>query len=99
MANNKIEVYQNNDKDITCTVSGLSITGYTPYLTIKRNTNGEAIISKTGTIADPSTAMFSISNTDTSIAAGDYVYDVVIETSTYKYTIVKDRFSVLDGVR
>lgn len=37
MADNKIRVYQNNNKTVICTVSGLDITGYTPYLTAKKN--------------------------------------------------------------
>ncbi len=41
MADNKIRVYQNNNKTVICTVSNLDITGYTPYLTAKKNNAAE----------------------------------------------------------
>jgi hypothetical protein len=99
--NNKIEVYQQNTREISCLVIGVSdITGWIPYLTVKKNTSGDIILSKTGVVSDASgTSLFSLTSTDTSILAGDYVYDVVIENGEIKYTVVKDRFSVLDGVR
>ena len=53
MANNLIEIYQQNSTTITCDVSGLAdLTGYTPYLTAKTNADGEIVISSTGTISD-----------------------------------------------
>lgn len=102
MASNKIEVFQNNTKTVACYIyGGLDLTAYTPYLTVKRKTTDTAtILSKTGTVTDASTTVtFDLSTTDTSIAFGDYVYDITIEDGTNIHTVVKDIFSVLDAVR
>ena len=99
MADNKIRVYQNNNKTVICTVSNLDITGYTPYLTAKKNNAAEISLSKEGIISDASTAIFYLTPTDTSLVAGDYIYDITLETDSSIYTLVKDAFIVLDGVR
>jgi len=98
MANN-IEVYQNNSKTISCVVSGLSLTGYTPYLTVKKSPSSTTLINNTGSISDPSTALFNLSSTDTSIASGEYMYDITVVADSSIYTVVKDSFTVLDGVK
>lgn len=99
MAINKIEIYQNNTKTINCVVTGLSLTGYTPTLTVKSNTLSTAVLSKTGVVQDPSTATFYISSTDSSLAVGDYVYDIVVSADASIYTVTKDAFIILDGVK
>src|SRR5574343_205507 len=96
---NKIEIYQRNTKTLTCLVSGLSITGYTPYLTVKRTSDSSTMLSKTGSVLDASTAVFYLTSTDTSISFGNYVYDITVEKDSSIYTVVKDTFSILDGVR
>ena len=96
---NKIEIYQNNNKTISCVVSGLDVTGYTPYFTAKENTTSTSVISSTGTISDASTLLFNLSSTDTSVAAANYVYDITVEVDTSIYTVVKDMLIVLDGCR
>ena len=100
---NKIEVYEKNTQTIAVYVSGLSdLSLYTPHLTVKRKAaDTSTLLEKTGLVSDPSTTyVFNLTTTDTSIAPGDYVYDVVLESSTLGYhTIVKDRFSILEGVR
>ncbi len=99
MANNKIEIYQKNTIAISCAVSGLITTGYDAYLTIKQKANDDYIIQSTGTIQDASTAIFYLSSTDTSIATGDYIYDITIQKDTSIFTIIKDRFTIIDGIR
>ena len=102
MANNKIEIYQRNTMDIGCAVTGVSdVSGYIPYLTVKsKSSDASTKLLKIGTVSDPSgTLLFSLTTLDSSIASGDYVYDVTIENGTTIYTIVRDRFTVLDGVR
>lgn len=102
MGTNKIEVYQNNTKTIACYIyGGLNLSTYTPYLTVKRKaTDTATILTKTGTVTDPSTTVtFDLSTTDTSIAAGDYVYDITIEDGTNVHTVVKDVFTIIDGVK
>lgn len=100
--NNRIEIYQKNTLTLGCHVTGgLDLTGFTPHLTIKKKASDDTIVlSKTGIVTDPSTTVtFDLSMTDTSIAAGNYVYDIVIDTSTQVFTVVKDVFVILDGVK
>lgn len=100
--NNKIEIFQHNTKSIACVVLGIAdVSGFTPYLTVKEKPNDVVnLISSVGVVTDASGSLaFTLSATDTSIIAGDYVYDITIENSPLIYTVVKDRFSVLDGVK
>lgn len=100
MGANKIEIYQNNNKTINCVVSGLAITGYTPYLSVKKKAiDASTVLSKTGVITDASTATFYLTPTDTSLASLDYVYDITIENDSSIYTVVKDTFTILEGVK
>lgn len=96
---NKIDVYQNNTKPFTC-ISPITATGYTPYFTVKKNiSDSSTLISKTGSVTDPSTLFFCISSTDSSLAVGDYPYDITLENDASIFTIVKDIFTILEGVR
>jgi len=96
---NKIVCYQNNTLPFTCR-SPINATGYTPYFTAKKNTSdASALISKTGTVTDSSTLFFCISSIDSSLVVGDYPYDITIERDASIFTIVKDIFSIVDGVR
>jgi len=100
--NNHIEIYQKNTKNLTVYVGGIpDLNLYTPYLTVKRRTTDvSALLSKTGIVSDPSTTyVFSLTTTDTSIAVGDYVYDLTLENSTNVITIIRDKISILDSVR
>jgi len=99
---NRIKIYQNNTTTIACTViGGLDLTGFTPHFTVKGKASDiGTLLSKTGIVSDPSTTVtFAFTSIDTSMAPGSYVYDVVIDTSTQTYTLVKDIFEILDGVR
>ena len=102
MPTNKLEVYQNNTKTIACYIyGGLNLSTYTPYLTVKRKaTDATTILEKTGLVTDPSTTVtFDLAPADTSIAAGDYVYDITISDGTNIHTVVKDTFTILEGVK
>ena len=100
---NHIAIYEKNTQTIAVYVSGLSdLTLYTPYLTVKKKaTDSSTLLSKTGLVSDPSTTyVFNLTGVDTSIAPGDYCYDVVLESSTLgNHTVVRDKFSILEGVR
>jgi hypothetical protein len=100
--NNKIELFQHNTKSIACVVIGVAdVSGFIPYLTVKRKATDDApVLSNTGVVTDASGSLaFTLSATDTSISPGDYVYDVTIEKTPNVYTIIKDRFTILDGVK
>ena len=96
---NKIECYQHNTKTFTCS-SPIDATGYTPYFTAKRSiADASALIELNGTVEDPSTLFFCISSTDSSVATGDYPYDITLEKDASIFTIVKDILSIINGVR
>jgi len=97
---NKIEVYQKNNKTITCTVTGLDITGYAAYLSVKsKTTDPSTTIFNSGTVTDSSTAVFYLTSTDTSVNPANYIYDITVEADSSIYTIVKDSFDILDSAR
>jgi len=98
-SSNSIEVYQNNTKSLTCIVYGLDVTGFTPYLTVKNLKDASILINKTGTVIDSSVAVFNLSSIDTSLEPGNYIYDITFEQDSSIYTVVKDSFIVIDGVR
>jgi len=101
--NNLIELYQQDTQTIAVYVGGISdLTLYDSWLTVKnKTTDTSTYLQKSGVVSDPSTTIvFNLTGVDTSLKTGDYVYDIVLESSTLGYhTIVKDRFSILDGVR
>lgn len=100
--NNHIELYQKSTPTIAVWVGGLSdLTLYTSYLTVKKKaTDSSTLLEKTGLVSDPSTTyVFNLTTDDTSIAAGDYCYDITLESSTARHTPIKDKFSILDTVR
>lgn len=107
MQSNRIECFQNNTKNIACVICSVEnidgdFSDYNPYFTVKvKAPSSDVVISSLGTVDSSTTCVFNLTPADTSLAAKDYVYDIVLEDpSTGRvYTIVKDKFSVLDGVR
>jgi len=96
---NSIEIYQNNTKRVTCIVSGLDVTGYNSYITVRKNISDASVMTNTGTVSDASTLIFNISSTDTSLNVGSYVYDITVQLDSSIYTLVKDTLSILNGVK
>ena len=101
---NRIELYQNNTTTLVCSViGGIDLTNFIPQLTIKKKASDTtSILTKVGIVSDPSTSLqFNINTIDTSMNPGSYVYDISIETinKSQVYTLVKDVFVILDGVK
>jgi hypothetical protein len=83
----------------------INITGYTIWLTIKLFFNatdtGATIQKKAITFTDPTngTHTFTLSNTDTTISTGNYVYDIQIkDTDSVITTPIVGDFEVLPEV-
>lgn len=97
---NKINVYKGNTKNFTCDVSGLAdLDDYTPYFTVKSKPNDSTnLIEKEGVI-DNLSLNFELSYTDTSLNADTYYYDIVIDSSTKRYTVAQDKFIVIESIR
>lgn len=82
-----------------------NITGWTVFFTVKKNTaqtDTQALISKTITTHTSPTlgiTTITLSPTDTDVLAGNYLYDITyIDTSTNRYSIHSDNFTILDYV-
>ena len=102
--NNRLSCYQGNSKIIFCSVydssnNTMDLTGYTGIFSLKPYLPESSIsLQKTGAL-DPSALsfIFSLTPADTSLAVGDYFYNIDISSNTEYKTIVADRFSILDA--
>lgn len=100
MASNKIEVYKGNTATVECTVAGLeSLSGYTATLTVRAELDSDTdTFSVTGSIVDL-VCTFGITAAQNTISPGHYYYDVTITDGTNVYTVVQDKYIVVDSVK
>lgn len=108
MTNNRLEIFKSNSKTIYCSVvdaseNAVNIEGYNAYLYGQKfpiKSTNTIDISILGSISDASNGIITFDFTvqDSSLVAGDYVYNVNIEdVSNNKYiTVINDRLTVLD---
>lgn len=101
MANNKIEIYQNNTYTRYLQVEGLDITGYDVFLSAKRNLSDVSLVLDISlAVIDASTVFINIPSNDvSSLSRGEYIYDITAIKDNSIHTITKDVFTILDGVR
>jgi hypothetical protein len=101
MANNRIEIYQNNTYTRYLQVEGLDVTGYDVFLSAKRSLSDTSLVLDVSlAVIDASTVLINIPSTDVSLLAPmDYVYDITASLENSIYTITKDVLTILDGVR
>lgn len=98
----KIEVYKNNSKSIQCTfTTDKDLTDFTAYLTVAdRNDSSTTVITTSADVdAVNNKCVFDLTPADTNIAAGDYVYDITITDGTDIYTLIVDKFQILEPVK
>ena len=101
---NRLNCYQGNSKTIFCSIydssnNTMDLTGYSGLFSLKSKVpNSSVILTKIG-VLDSSALSFTFTLTpiDTSLAVGDYFYNIDISSNTEYKTIVADRFSVLDA--
>jgi hypothetical protein len=110
MTSNDINVYRGNDINLNITVtdsngSPVDITGYTLWFTVKSDENDsddEATIQKTVTShTDPTNGLttFELTNTDTDIPHGTYLYDMQMKDTSNKITtLTKGYFNVTQDI-
>lgn len=104
--NNKIEIYQGNSDTVFISVLdssslAMDLTGYTGTMTVKKNRDDAISFQNNHTLKNDSegTMTFEITTTDTSLASGDYQYDITIDNSTNVFTVVQEQFIIIDSVR
>lgn len=102
--NNRLSCYQGNSKTIFCSVydssnNTMDLTGYTGIFYMTSVIPGSSIaLEKIGSM-DPSGMIFQLTPEDTSLLAGDYQYQIDISSNTNRYTVISDRFHLLDHVK
>jgi len=106
--NNKLEGFQGNTKDVLVVVydaSGnlMDITDYDASLYMKKypiRPGNPIDVAKSYITKDASAGsfLFKMSSEDLDIAAGDYVYEVIIDNTAQRHTVVQDRFNLKDSI-
>ena len=107
--NNKIIGFQNNSKDLVAIVYDSSgnlydLSGYDAYLYMQKYPPRESnpldvSISATSLDASAGSILFNLSQSDTNLAKGDYVYEVIIDDgSTNRHTIIQDVYHLNDSI-
>lgn len=102
--NNRLEIIAGDSKTFFVLVSDSSgspfiLEGYSPILYAKKFPIRKGAIPEMtilGTVYDASAGgiKFELTQSDTSIATGDYEYQVVIDSSLKLHTVVSDRLSI-----
>jgi len=104
MADNQINIYQENSRTLTCPVSSsnVSLANHETYLVVKETKSGDQVFSATGSLTLYSgswTGSYIIDSTDTAITPKVYFFEIVAESgSLSKHTLVLDNFVVQDSV-
>lgn len=107
--NNRLEGFQGDSKNLMVVVYDSSsnlmdITDYDASLYMQKYPirDGNPIdvsICNARKDASQGAFWFEISKTDLNIAAGDYVYEVVMDDgSTHRYTVIQDRLTLTDSI-
>lgn len=111
MADETLTIRQGDTKTYTVTVknadgSAFDLTGYNARFAVKRSytdTDANALITKTGTVTDEAGGVFTIAltNTDTTVSVGVFIYDFQIDdgssdVKTIKFGIYKVEQDVTD---
>lgn len=106
--NNRLEVFKGNTKQLFCTVYDSSdnlmdLSSYTAGFYAKKypvTPSSTVDISVGHTVIDASGfIIFNLSSTDTSINKGDYTYEIIIEKTGTKITVLQDTMNVIDSIK
>jgi len=99
---NIIYLYRKDSFQITCTITdadgtAIDLTGYTLYLTVKKDgrDNTTEIGPIQGSAPPTGISVFDLSITDTDIDFGEYVYDVQYSNMSEKHTVIKSKLHIL----
>ena len=97
--NENIEITKGRDVSITGTVEDMvSLDGFTVTLTVKKAVTDEAAAITSEGAVDGLDVTFDLSNEDTDIAPGVYLFDVVAADDTKRYELATGTMVVRKGV-
>jgi len=104
----KSTIYRKSTGSITYTITQASVafnlTGYTAYLTVKKNktdADASALMQLTGVNDSPETlgtGTFTYSTSDSDFDAGEYWYDIYLSDGTNKFPVDVGRFAISEGI-
>ncbi|HPI82525.1 MAG TPA: hypothetical protein PK122_04845 [Candidatus Paceibacterota bacterium] len=102
--NNRLSGYQNNSKTVFCAVYDSSnnimdLSDYTGIFYMSSIIPGSEVAIEKLASMDSSGMTFNLTPEDTSLAPGDYWYNIDISSNTDRYTVVSDRFNLLDHLK
>jgi hypothetical protein len=96
---NKITIYEGNTVDISTTVNLENLTGYEGAFYVKKNKSDTTfLIEITGVTTTGNTLTFNLTETDTDITPGRYLYEIRITATGRVFTVNSGEFSVLDSL-
>jgi len=106
--NNKLEGFSGNSKEITCFVydassSLMDITNYNGYYymqkyPIREGNPIDVSVLHTNKDASNGAFYFNLSTMDLDLSVGDYVYEIIIDNGTLRYTVVQDKFNLKKSI-
>jgi len=107
--NNKVEIRQWNTKNLFCAVYDssdnlMNLNGYTADLYAKNKDTeyqGDVDIHVSGTLIDASNGaiLFSFTEADTSVNTGNYDYEVIVDNSVNKISVIYDRLQITNSLK
>lgn len=106
--NNRLEIYQQNSKTIFVAVYDSSnalmdLSGWSGAFYAKKypDTPGSTVDVSVGhaTVDSSGVVTFNLGTTDTSLAKGDYIYEVIVEKSGYRISVVQDKLTIVDSIK
>ena len=107
--NNKEEIPQGNSRQIFCAVYDssdnlMNLTGYAATFYAAKDkilSDGTVLINRPSTSIDASNGaiIFDLTTTDTSLASGNYLYEIIIDNSANRYSVIQDRLSITDSLK
>jgi len=106
--NNREQILQGNSRTLFCAVEDASgivnLSGYAANFYAQKfpPRAGDPIdISIGSTSIDTSNGVitFDITETDTSINVGDYIYEIIIDDGTHRISVVQDKLQILNSIK
>jgi len=104
MADNQINIYQENSRTLTCEISSsnVSLANHNTYFIAKHTKSGDVLFANTGSLTLYSgsyTGSYIIDSVDTAQDPDVYYYEIVAESgSLSKHTLVLDNLKIIDSV-
>jgi len=106
--NNRETIFKGNSRQLFCAVvdssgvfnlSGYDAMFYAQKYPPRENDPIDISVGYTSIDASEGVIIFNISETDTSVALGDYIYEIIIDNSTNRISVVQDRLQILDSIK